>query len=392
LDVRFWKRSITVVAVLALGLAACNDNGDGDGLEDPADLVDDNGDSAAVGDDGATEEGDTGDGDTTAPADGDSILDTVRDRGSVVCGVNDAVPGFGVTTEDGEFQGFDIDYCRVIAAGVLGDADAVDFVPLTAEARFTALQSGEIDVLVRNTTWTATRDGSEGAAFPIVTFYDGQGMMVRSDAGYGSIDDMADTVVCVLSGTTTEMNLETEFASRDLPYEALTFEDNDTLREAFLADRCDGWTSDKSQLAAVRSAWPDGEGGPEALTILEDTMSKEPLGPAVRDNDSSWEDAVQWTIMATLIAEEFGVESGNAEQLAQDTDPDAEPALGRFLGAGGYDPGLNLDPDFAVNIISQVGNYAEIYDRNVGADSPLELERGLNALWTEGGLHYAPPY
>jgi general L-amino acid transport system substrate-binding protein len=388
---RFRNGAIVTMAVLALGLAACDD-GDGSDLEDPADLVDDDdGDAAAVGDDGATEEDGADDGEGAA-ADGDSVLDTVRDRGTIVCGVNDAVPGFGVTTEDGEFQGFDIDYCRVIAAGVLGDADAVDFVPLTAEARFTALQSGEIDVLVRNTTWTATRDGSEGAAFPIVTFYDGQGMMVRSDAGYGSIDDMSDTVVCVLSGTTTEMNLETEFASRDLPYEALTFEDNDTLREAFLADRCDGWTSDKSQLAAVRSAWPDGEGGPGALTILEDTMSKEPLGPAVRDNDSAWEDAVQWSILATMQAEELGVDSGNVEQLAQDTDPEAEPALGRFLGAGGYDPGLNLESDFAVTIISQVGNYAEIYDRNVGADSPLELERGLNALWGDGGLHYPPPY
>jgi general L-amino acid transport system substrate-binding protein len=390
--VRFWKRSATVVAVLALGLAACNDNGNDSDLEDPADLVDDDGTGEAVGDDGTTQEGDADDDGTAAPADGDSVLDAVRDRGSVVCGVNDAVPGFGVTTEDGEFEGFDIDYCRVIAAGVLGDAEAVDFVPLTAEARFTALQSGEIDVLVRNTTYTATRDGSEGAAFPVVTFYDGQGMMVRSDAGYGSIDDMSDTVVCVLSGTTTEMNLETEFASRDLPYEALTFEDNDTLREAFLADRCDGWTSDKSQLAAVRSAWTEGEGGPEALTILEDTMSKEPLGPAVRDNDSAWEDAVKWSILATMHAEEFGVDSGNAESLVADTDAEAEPALGRFLGLGGYDPGLDLDPEFAVNVVSQVGNYAEIYDRNVGAGSPLELERGLNALWGDGGLHYPPPY
>jgi general L-amino acid transport system substrate-binding protein len=383
--VTFRQTSIAFAAVLALGLAAC-DNDDGE-LEDPAALVEDDGDGDATD----TDTADDGDA-AAAPAEGDSVLDAVRDRGSVVCGVNDAVPGFGVTTEEGDFEGFDIDFCRAIAAGVLGDADAAEFVPLTAEARFTALQSGEIDVLVRNTTWTATRDGSEGAAFAAVTFYDGQGMMVRSDAGYGSIDDMEDTVVCVLSGTTTEMNLETEFSSRGLAYEALTFEDNDTLREAFIADRCDGWTSDKSQLAAVRSAWPDGEGGPEALTILDDTMSKEPLGPAVRDGDSGWFDAVNWSVLATMQAEEFGVDSSNVESLAEETDPEEEPALGRFLGAGDYDPGLGLDPDFAVNIVSQVGNYAEIYDRNVGADSPLELERGLNALWNEGGLHYPPPY
>ena len=376
-------RAAALAAALVMVLAACDN---GEDPEDPADLVEDPGD-----DDGEAAADDAGD-DDDAPAAGEGVLEQVQARGSVVCGVNDAVPGFGVTTEDGSFEGFDIDFCRVIAAAALGDADAVDYVPLTAEARFTALQSGEIDVLVRNTTWTATRDGSEGAAFATTTFYDGQGMMVQADAGYGSVDDMEGTVICVLSGTTTELNLESQFAARGLSYDALTFEDNDTLREAFLADRCDGWTSDKSQLAAVRSAWPDGEGGPEALTILEDTMSKEPLGPAVNDNDSAWEDAVQWTIMATMHAEEFGVDSGNAEQLAQDTDPDAEPALARFLGAGGYDPGLNLDPDFAVNIVSQVGNYAEIYDRNVGADSPLELERGLNALWSEGGLHYPPPY
>jgi general L-amino acid transport system substrate-binding protein len=379
--VRRSSRCIAVAAVLALGLAAC-DADDGE-IEDPADLVDDD----ATGDDQAA-----GDGAELAVADGDGVLDTVRQRGAVVCGVNDAVPGFGTVTEGGDFEGFDIDFCRAIAAAALGDADAVDLVPLTAEARFTALQSGEIDVLVRNTTWTATRDGSEGAAFATTTFYDGQGMMVRSDAGYGSVDDMENTVVCVLSGTTTELNLESQFSARGLSYEALTFEDNDTLREAFIADRCDGWTSDKSQLAAVRSAWPDGEGGPEALTILDDTLSKEPLGPAVRDGDSQWFDVVNWAVIATIQAEEFGVDSSNVASLVESTDADAEPELARFLGIDGFDAGLGLDPDFAVDVVGQVGNYAEIFERHVGPATGLGLERGENALWTDGGLLYPPPY
>jgi general L-amino acid transport system substrate-binding protein len=384
--VRRTSKYIVAVAVLAIGLSACD--GDDAEIDDPADLVEDDGEAAA--DDAADDAGD--DGEAAAPAASDSVLDTVRSRGSVICGVNDAVPGFGVTTEAGDFEGFDIDFCRVIAAAALGDADAVDLVPLTAEARFTALQSGEIDVLVRNTTWTATRDGGEGAAFATTTFYDGQGMMVRADAGFGSVDEMDNTVVCVLSGTTTELNLESQFSARGLSYEALTFEDNDTLREAFIADRCDGWTSDKSQLAAVRSAWPDGEGGPEALVVLDDTLSKEPLGPAVRDGDSSWFDVVNWAVIATIQAEEFGVDSGNVDDLASSTDPDAEPELARFLGIGGFDAGLGLDADFALNVVSQVGNYAEIYDRHVGPNTGLGLERGENALWTDGGLLYPPPY
>lgn len=378
-------RWVAAAAVLTLAVTACTD-GDSD-LEDPAAALDDaDGGQAAAADD-------ADDADTGADTDGgDGLLASVRDRGSVVCGVNDAVPGFGVQTPDGDFEGFDIDFCRVIAAGVLGDADAVDYVPLTAEARFTALQSGEIDVLVRNTTWTATRDGGEGAAFAVTTFYDGQGMMVRDDSEFASLDDMEGATVCVLSGTTTELNLETQFLARGLDYEPLTFEDNDLLQEAFTADRCDGWTSDKSQLAAVRSAWPDDDGGPEALRILDDTMSKEPLGPAVRDGDSEWFDAVNWSVIAAIQAEEFEVDSSNVEELADTLDEDEDPDLARFLGVTGEDPGVGLDTDFAVNIVSQVGNYAEIFERHVGPDTDLGLERNENALWTDGGLHYPPPY
>ncbi|MEX2420449.1 MAG: amino acid ABC transporter substrate-binding protein, partial [Actinomycetota bacterium] len=291
--------------------------------------------------------------------------------------------------EDGDFEGFDIDFCRAIAAAVIGDAEAVEYVPLTAEARFTALQSGEIDVLVRNTTWTATRDGGEGAAFATTTFYDGQGMLVRADSGIASIDDMDGAAICVLSGTTTELNLETEMASRGLSYEAATFEDNDTLQEAFLSDRCDGWTSDRSQLAAIRSAFPD---GPESVVVLDEVISKEPLGPAVRDGDSKWLDAVNWTVIATMMAEEFGIDSSNVEDMVSSVDVDEQPAMARFLGAAGFDPGLDLPEDFAVQVIGQVGNYAEIFERNVGPDTGLGLERGENALYTDGGLHYPPPY
>jgi general L-amino acid transport system substrate-binding protein len=334
------------------------------------------------GGDEATEDNGT---DPGAQEDGTSVLQQVTDRGELVCGVNDAVPGFGVTDADGNFSGFDIDFCRAIAAAVLGDADAVSFVPLTAQQRFTTLQSGEIDVLVRNTTWTATRDGTEGAAFATTTFYDGQGMMVNADSGISSVDELDGATICVLSGTTTELNLETRFASAGLEYTPAAFEDNDTLQEAFTQGQCDAWTSDKSQLAGVRSAWPE---GPEALTILEETFSKEPLGPAVRDGDPDWYDAVNWAVIATIQAEEFGIDSTNVDSM-RDSD---DPSIAGILGSGDISPGLGLPDDFAYQVISQVGNYAEIYDRNVGPDTGLGLERGLNALYTDGGILYPPPY
>jgi general L-amino acid transport system substrate-binding protein len=329
------------------------------------------------------------------PAPGGATLAAVQQRGALRCGVNEAVPGFGFVEADGSFSGFDIDFCKAVAAAVLGDADAVEYVALTAAQRFTALQSGEIDVLIRNTTWTASRDGGEGATFLHTTFYDGQGMMVRADSGITSIDDMGGTSVCVLSGTTTELNLATRFAG--LSYTPLTFEDNETLQAAFLAGQCDGWTSDKSQLAAVRSSFPEAEGGPEALVILEETFSKEPLGPAVRDGDSQWAQVVDWVVLATILAEEFGIDSTNVGTFADTENLDIRRFLGlEITDAEGqvsvFDPGLGLEPGWTAAVISAVGNYAEIYERNVGPATPLGLERGLNALWTDGGLLYAPPY
>ncbi|MGH8874616.1 MAG: amino acid ABC transporter substrate-binding protein [Acidimicrobiia bacterium] len=323
-----------------------------------------------------------------------SVLAAVQARGSVICGVNDAVPGFGFVDADGNFSGFDIDFCRALGAAVFGDAEAVEFRPLTAQQRFTALQSGEVDVLIRNTTWTASRDGGEGATFLTTTFYDGQGMMVRADSGFATIEDMTDTAVCVLSGTTTELNLATRMAG--IAHTPLTFEDNEQLQAAFLAGQCQGWTSDKSQLAGVRSAFPEAEGGPEALVVLEETFSKEPLGPVVRDGDSQWAQIVDWVVIATIQAEEFGIDSTNANNYTGD-DLGIKRLLGQPIPTDDgteavFDPGLGLPTDFAVQVVSQVGNYAEIYDRNVGPDTALGLERGVNALWTEGGLHYPPPY
>jgi len=330
---------------------------------------------------------------------GGGLLAEVQDRGTLNCGVNDTVPGFGLVDDEGNYAGFDVEYCRVIAAAVLGDADAVEYTPLSAEQRFTALASGEIDVLSRNTTYTASRDGDEGARFLHTTFYDGQGMMVRTADGFGSIEDMGGTTICVLQGTTTELNLQTRFASSNLEYEPLTFPDADQIQEAFSAGQCDGWTSDLSQLAGVRSSYA-GEGGPESLTIFEDAFSKEPLGPVVRDGDDEWTDAVNWAVISTIQAEEFGITSDSVSEEASSDNPDVLRFLGQPIpdpedeaaDPAPFDAGLGLDPEFALNVIEQVGNYGEIFERTVGPDTPLALERGLNALWEDGGLQYAPPY
>ncbi len=364
-------RRVVVALAIALIGAACSDDAEPNAAEDES--------AEQTG-------GETGDG----------LLAEVQDRGTLNCGVNNAVPGFGVVDEAGDYSGFDIDFCRVIAAAVLGDADAVEYVPLTAEQRFTSLASGEIDVLVRNTTWTASRDGTENAAFAATTFYDGQGMMVTADSGIASLDDMDGATVCVLSGTTTEQNLATVFNARGLSFEPLTFDEVDQIREAILQGQCDGWTSDRSQLAGLRSAWPEAEGGPDGLVIFDDIISKEPLGPAVRDGDDEWHDAVNWAVLSTILAEELGITSENITEQLESDDPAVRGFLGQPTGEDEtvVDPGLGLEPDFAVTVITDVGNYAEIFDRNVGLDTPLGLERGLNALWNadEPGLLYAPPY
>ena len=322
-----------------------------------------------------------------------SLLDTIRTRGTVICGVSQGLPGFSIQEADGSYSGFDADYCKAIAAAVLGNANAVTYVELSAAARFTALQAGEVDVLVRNTTWTATRDGQEGAAFAMTTFYDGQGMMVDTSSGINTIADMNNTTICVQAGTTTQLNLESTFAARGLRYTALTFEGNDQLQAAYFEGRCDGWTSDLSQLAAFRGNWPSDRGGPTSVKILPDVISKEPLGPLVNDGDSKWFDVVNWVVIATIQAEEFGITSQNVDSIRSSTNPDENPEVGRFLGlVDGFDPGLGLSSDWAYDIVRQVGNYEEIYLRNVGPNTPLGLPRGVNSLWSDGGLLYAPPF
>ncbi|HKX72049.1 MAG TPA: amino acid ABC transporter substrate-binding protein [Acidimicrobiales bacterium] len=363
------------LAVAALLGAACSDDDDSGGAE---------GDEEEE----AADTGGEGDG-------GGGLLAEVQDRGTLNCGVNNSVPGFGFETDAG-FEGFDIDYCRGLAAAVLGDPEAVEYVALTPEQRFTALQAGEIDVLIRNTTWTSTRDGAEGAAFTTTTFYDGQAMMVPSDAGITSIDQLQDATICLTAGTTTEQNLADRMA--DIPHTPQTFEENAQVQDAFLAGQCDAWTSDASQLAGIRSNWPDAEGGPEALTILDEIFSKEPLGPAVPDGDSEWYDVVNWVVLATIEAEELGVSSENIDEMLQSEDQAVRRLLGQPAegdeGTAVVDHGFGVDPDVTVDVIRAVGNYGEIYERNVGANTPLQLEREgtANALWTEGGLHYSPPF
>lgn len=328
---------------------------------------------------------------TEAPAAGShsQILADVQSNGELVCGVNDAVPGFGFVETDGTNSGFDTDFCRAIALAVLGDADAVQFVPLTADARLTALQTGQIDVLIRNTTWTLTRDAATGLSFATTTFYDGQGMMVRVADGFADVDALANARICVLQGTTTELNL----ADRLPDTEVVPFEDNETLQTAFIEEACDGWTSDKSQLASRRSAFPEDAGGPDSLTILEETFSKEPLGPLTIDNDDQWFDIVDWVVIGMILADEAGITSANIDDFIADP-PNAE--IARLLGVsfeGGeiFDGGLGIDPDFMQAVIREVGNYGEVYEANI---TPIGIPREgtLNDSWTDGGLIYAPPW
>ena len=350
-----WRLVVGLFLVLALVTAACSSD-DGD-------------------DDGATTE---------------SLLDVVKENDTVKCGTRDALPGFAVLGDDGEYRGFDSDFCRVIAAAVLGDKDKVTMVPLETANRFTALQSGEIDVLVRNTTWTATRDGGEGASFAATTVYDGQGMMVRADSGYNTVADMNNTTICLAEGTTTQLNLESKFELEGITLaEPLSFASTDLIQEAFIAGRCDGWTSDVSQLISLRSKYPDSDGGPAALKLLPDVFSKEPLGPAVKDGDTDWYDAVNWAVFATIQAEEFGITSANVDSFLDSDNPNIRRFLGVAIEGSPVDPSLGLPTDFAYQVVKQIGNYGEIWDANL---APLGLERGPNELWFNGGLLYAPPY
>jgi general L-amino acid transport system substrate-binding protein len=313
------------------------------------------------------------------------LLQTIQNRGNLVCGVHGTLPGFGNVDTAGNYTGFDVDFCRAVAAAVLGDADAVEFRPLTAQERFTAVQTGEVDVLIRNTTFTLSRDTSVGLDFAPVTFYDGQGMMVRQDSDIESLEDLEGATICVQSGTTTELNLGDNFRARNINFTPVVFAEADATREAYDAGQCDGFTTDISGLVASQTQLAN----PDEHMILDVVMSKEPLGPSVLQGDAQWADVVRWVVYATIQAEEFGITSENVDEMSESEDPN----IRRFLGLEGeLGDGLGLSNDFVVQIISSVGNYGEIYDRNLGPDTPFNLPRGLNQIWTEGGLHYSPPF
>ncbi|NOZ73407.1 MAG: amino acid ABC transporter substrate-binding protein [Chloroflexi bacterium] len=314
-----------------------------------------------------------------------STLAVVQERGKLICGANQAVPGFGFLQSDGTFAGFDIDFCKALAAAVFGDAGKVEYRPLNAKQRFTALQAGEIDVLIRNTTWTLTRDTELGANFAPTTFYDGQGITVRKDSGINSLEDLEGASICVSAGTTTELNLADQMAARGINYTPVVFETADETTGAYLDGRCDAYTTDKSGLVARMSLFPN----PEEHKILDETLSKEPLGPVVRQGDDQWFDIVKWVVFATFTGEEMGINSQNVDEYkANATDPNVRKLLGL---EGDMGVKLGLSNDWAYNIIKLVGNYAEIYDRNLGPDTVFNLPRGLNASWVDGGLLYAPP-
>ena len=311
-------------------------------------------------------------------------LDTIRKRGLLNCGVNTGLAGFSVPDDRGRWTGIDADFCRAVAAAVFRDGDKVRFVPLNAKERFTALQSGEVDILSRNTTWTMSRDTSLGLNFTGVIYYDGQAFMTRKALGLKSAKELDGASICVQSGTTNELNLADYFATRGATYRPVVFERLDEVRGAYVNGRCDAFTTDSSQLIAERTRLPD----PDTHEMLPDLISKEPLGPAVRQGDAGWSNIVRWTLFAMINAEELGVTKDTVDQQLASSNPEIRRLLG---GEGEFGKALGLDTDWVVSIVKAVGNYGECFERNLGSQSPLNIARGRNALWTNGGLIYAPP-
>ncbi len=313
-----------------------------------------------------------------------STLNDVQSAGELRCGVSTGLPGFSQPDSDGHWRGIDVDTCRAIAAAVLGDADAVEFVPLTAAERFTAVQSGEIDVLSRNTTWTTVRDASLGLNFTGTNYYDGQGFLVKTALGVSSALELDGASVCIQAGTTTELNLADYFRANGMAYEAIVFDTSEQSATGFDNDRCDILTSDTSQLAALRTQLSD----PSSAMVLPEIISKEPLGPVVRQGDDAWFNVVKWVLFLQINAEEYGVSMANVDEMLESSDPNVQRLVGT---AGDMGDLLGLPADFGYQVISQVGSYADMFERNVGPDTPLGLSRGINALWTDGGILYAPP-
>jgi general L-amino acid transport system substrate-binding protein len=316
-----------------------------------------------------------------------ATLDNVRQKGFVACGVNVGLGGFSMPDSKGVWRGLDVDACRAVAAAVFGDAQKVRYVPTTGTSRFAALQSGEIDVLSRNTTFTFLRDATIGLRMVMVNFYDGQGFLVRKDAKIAHLPDLAGGTICMLQGSTHELNLADWMKQHNIEFKIVLLDTTDVLIKTLLSGRCDAASSDGSNLASIRGA---GVPNPDDFVILPDRISKEPLGPMVRRSDDQWLDIVRWSMMAMVEAEELGVTSANVDQMLAETN---NPTVQRLLGkSGDFGKLMGVDNAWAYNILKQVGNYGEAYERNVGMDSSLKLERGENALWTKGGLMYAIPF
>ncbi len=312
-------------------------------------------------------------------------LEDVQAKGSLTCGVSQGLPGFSNADDQGNYTGLDVDFCRAVAAAVLGDANAVDFIPLSAKDRFTALSSGEIDILSRNTTWTMTRDTDLGISFVGVTYYDGQGMLVPADLGVSSATELDGAVICTNTGTTTELNITDYFEANGMTYELVAIENSDEVVAAYDSGRCNVFTTDRSGIAAERLKLEN----PDAHVILPEIISKEPLGPVVRNDDDQWFKINVWVRNALLEAEEFGITQENAEEMMASESPVVQRVLG--VGENDYGALIGLPADWAVKAIKAVGNYGEIYERNVGPNTPLKLDRGLNSLYTDGGVMYAAP-
>jgi general L-amino acid transport system substrate-binding protein len=320
-----------------------------------------------------------------SPARAGKTLDAVRQRGQVICGVNTSAPGFSAVDSQGRWVGLDVDQCRAVAAAVLGDPAKVKFVPLNSQQRFAALQAGEIDMLSRNTTWTLTRDASLGIVFTGILYFDGQGFMVPKKLKVDSARKLGGATICVQAGTTSEKNVADWFQANGLKYKSVVFDTAEAIQSAFFSGRCQAYTTDMSDLAGARTKTAK----PNDYVILPEVISKEPLGPAVRRGDDEWFQIVRWTLFAMLEAEELGLTQGNVEKQRAES---KDPAVERVLGAG-EDTGklLGLDKDWVFRIVKAVGNYGESFERNLGPATPLALPRGVNRLWSKGGLMYAPP-
>jgi len=317
---------------------------------------------------------------------GPSRLDTILSRGKLICGVSGQLPGFSFVDEKGKYSGLDVDVCRAIAAAIFDDPEKVEYRNLNAKERFTVLQAGEIDILSRNTTYTVSRDSTTGLEFAPTIFYDSQSVMVKKDSGITSLKDFGGKSICVQTGTSTEQNLSDQMRKLGVKYSPVVFEEVNATFAAYQEGRCQGVTADRSQLVSKRTTLPNSENN----VILPEVMSKEPLTPAVKSGDPKWSDAVRWIIFATIEAEELGINSTNVDQIAtSSTDPNVKRLLGK---EGDLGKGLGLPNDYALRIVKKVGNYGEMYDRNIGPKSTLKLERGQNKLWKDGGLLYSPPF